>query len=117
MRISKRKINNALEKELSSTLYQVIADLKTVKEAEIVLKGLLKPNELTTMVKRLSVAYWLTKGRGVSNIRDNLAVSPATIEVIKHGLPKSRGVNLAIKKIEADEWANKWAQRIRKLVK
>ena len=117
MRISKRKINNALEKELYSTLYQVIADLKTTQEAETVLKDLLKPNELITVVKRLSIAYWLTKGRGVSNIRDNLAVSPATIESIKHGLPKSKGANLAIKKIEAEEWANKWAGRIKKLVK
>lgn len=116
MRISERKINKSLEKELAETLFQLIADLKNPDEAKVFLKDFFHENELTTIVKRLAVAYWLKKGRTVTNIRENLAVSSATIESIKRQL-KSPGLTLALKKIEAEAWANKWTERIKKLVK
>lgn len=117
MRVSKRKVNASLEKELERTLYQLIADIKTPEEAETVLKELFGKTELTILAKRLGIAYWLSKGRTIANIRENLAVSSATIETVKHQMEKSDGFSLALKKITADEWANEWAERIRKLVK
>lgn len=116
MRVSQRKINPALERELFERLYQVIADLKTTQEVKVFLGDMLGLNELTALVKRLAVSYWLKKGRGVTNVRDNLAVSPATIESIKKQM-KSPGFVLAIRKMEADEWANEWTEKIKKLVK
>lgn len=117
MRVSKRKMNGILEKELLRTFYQLIADIKTPEEAETVFKDLLGQTELTVLTKRLGIAYWVSKGRGVANIRENLAVSSATIETVKHQLPNSNGLALALKKITADEWANKWAEKIKKLVR
>lgn len=116
MRVSKRKVNKTLEKELFQTFYQVVVDIKNTKEAEQFLLDILGRDQLITTVKRLAVSYWLAKGRGVTNIRDNLAVSSATIETIKRQL-NSPGIALAIKKIEAEEWANKWTQKIRGLIK
>ncbi len=117
MRVSKRKINSALERELFGMFYQLIADLKTKDEAKQVFEDFLGKTEVETFVKRLGIIYWLSKGRSVSNIRENLAVSSATIESMKHQINKSNGLKLALKKITADEWATRWAERIKKLVK
>lgn len=117
MRVSKRKVNEALEKELFSTFYQLIADLKNPKEAEAFFSDVLGKNELTSIVKRVSIAYWLSKGRTVTNIKENLAVSSATIETIKHELSTNAGLKLAVKKISADEWATNWTNRVRKLIR
>lgn len=117
MRVSKRKVNNILEKELFTILYQLVADLKTPQEAEKVLTDLLGETELTTFAKRLGIIYWLSKGRSIANIRQNLAVSSATIEAIKHQTDKADGIALALKKITADEWASQWAERIKKIIR
>lgn len=117
MRVSARKINGVLEKELFGMFYQLIADLKNPQEAKQVFEEFLGETESLTFAKRLGVIYWLTKGRTVTNIRENLAVSSATIETIKHHLPKSDGLKLAVRKITAEEWANKWSEKIRKIVK
>ena len=117
MRVSARSVNRVLEKELFRTFYQLIADLKTPQEARTVFEDLLGKTESLTFVKRLGVIYWLSKGRSVVNIRENLAVSSATIETIKHQMDSAEGFKLAIKKVTADEWANKWSDKIRKIVK
>lgn len=112
MQISKRKVNPTLEKQLFSTLFQLVADLKSPQEAASVLGEIFSPTELTTLAKRLAVAYWLTKKRSYQNIKDNLKVSSATIAEIQPHL-KSPGWKLAIQKITADEWATVWEQKIR----
>ncbi|MBI3290084.1 hypothetical protein HYZ78_01680 [Candidatus Microgenomates bacterium] len=117
MRVSARNVNQSLEKELFRTFYQLVADLKTPQEARTVFKDLLGKTESLTFAKRLGVIYWLSKGRSIANIRENLAVSSATIETIKHQMDKAEGFKLAIKKVTADEWANKWSDKIRKIVK
>ena len=98
------------------TLYQLFADLKTPQEAEAILKDILSDVELTTVAKRLAVAYWLANGRSYNNIKDNLKVSSATIATIQTMMNKP-GFKLALKKAEAEEWANQWAEKIKKIVK
>ncbi len=115
MQISKQHVNATLEKQLFQTLFQLICDLKTPQEAEAVLKDLLSNIELTTLAKRLAVAYWLSKGRSYANIRDNLKVSSASISDIQQGL-KRPGWKLALQKVTADEWATVWEQRIKGLL-
>ncbi len=116
MQISKQRLNSTLEKQLFLTLFQLIADLKTPQEVEQVLKDILSDTELTTVAKRLAVAYWLTKGRSYTNIKDNIRVSSASISDVQHALKKP-GWKLALQKITADEWATQWEQRINKLLK
>lgn len=117
MRSSKDKLNPFLEKELFRTLHQAIADLKTPEEVEEFLKAFLAKSEYLALSKRVAVAYWLDKGRGYNNIRDNLGVSSATVAEIKNRMRNSRGVEIGLQKIKAEEWANQWTEKIQKFVK
>src|SRR3989339_731370 len=109
MQVSKKKMNATLEKQLFFMLWQLITDLKNPKEVELVWSDLLSKTELTTVAKRLAVAYWLSKKRSYENIKQNLKVSSATVAEVQRNLKKP-GWKLAMQKITADEWANVWEQ-------
>lgn len=115
MRTSSAKLNPSLHNQLVKTFSQLIVDLKNAEEVEIFLKDFFKESELDTFIKRISVAYWLKKGRSYTNIKNNLKVSSATIASVQSSLG-SPGISLAIKKMEADEWANQWSEKIKQLV-
>lgn len=115
MRVSKNKLNPHLEKELFETLHQTIADLKNPTEVEEFLKTFLSETEHSALVKRMAVLYWLDKGRGYNNIHDNLKVSSATVATI-NGIINTKGAQIALQKIKAEEWANQWAEKINKFV-
>lgn len=93
-------------------LYQLVADIKSPTEAEHILTQVFSDVELSTLAKRIAVAYWLTNKRSYENIRQNLKVSSATIADIQQDL-KKLGWKQALTKITADEWASKWEKRIR----
>ena len=116
MQISKQKVNVVLEKQLFAMLWQLVTDLKNPKETEIVLSDLLSATESATVAKRLAVAYWLSKKRSYENIKQNLKVSSATVADVQKQL-KRPGWKLAIQKVTADEWANVWEAKIKKLIK
>lgn len=116
MRVSKNKVNPHLQKELFRALHQTIADLKNEHEVEVFLKAYLSDTEHIMLAKRLAVSYWLDKDRGYENIRKNLKVSSATIAGVQKN-SKNPGIQLALDKIKAEEWANVWAQKIQKFVK
>ena len=116
MRISKIELNPHLKKQISNTLFQVIADLKKIEETEIFFTDFLNNTELETFSKRLAIAYFLKKGRSYSNIKQNLKVSSTTVAVVEK-LMSTEGFKLALKKIEAEEWANQWTEKIKKIVK
>lgn len=73
-------------------------------------------SELETFAKRLSIAYYLKKGRSYENIKTNIKVSSATIATIEK-LSKKPGFASGVKKMEAEEWANVWAEKIKRLAK
>ena len=112
MQVSKRKLNGVLEKQLFSTFYQLVLDLKNKEEAETVFGDLFSQTELLSVIKRLSVAYWLSKNRSYENIKNNLNVSSATIADVQTGI-KSKGWKLMLEKLSADEWATVWEQKIK----
>lgn len=116
MRVSKINLNPHLKKEITKTFFQTISDFKSPEEIKTFLTDFLNEAELETFSKRLAIAYYLKKGRSYSNIKNNLKVSSATVAVIEKLLNTS-GFKLAIKKIEAEEWANQWAEKIKKIVK
>ena len=116
MRVSQNKVNPFLEDQLFATLHQTLADLKTPKEVEKFLKTFLNETEHSTLAKRLAIAYWLDKGRGYTNISQNIKVSSATIAAIQEKMGQE-GTKLALQKIKAEEWASKWSERIRKIVR
>ena len=91
---------------------------KTTKEVKTFLDDFLTKIESTTLAKRLMIALFLEKGKSYEFIKNNLKVSSATIaNVDKMMTTGSHGFSLALKKIEADEWASKTAKRIASLFK
>jgi uncharacterized protein YerC len=94
----------------------MVDDLKDKKEIEKFLTDFFSDEEFEKYIKRLAIAYWLKKGRDTENIKRNLLATPKEIAEAKESL-KKEGVKLAIKKIEADEWANVWAEKIRKFAR
>ncbi|MEJ2441396.1 MAG: Trp family transcriptional regulator [Patescibacteria group bacterium] len=115
MRTSDRKLNPSLKRQIIRTLAQTFADFKDLKEVETFLTNFFTDSEVETFAKRLAVAYWLKKGRSYSNIKENLKVSSATIAEIS-SMIDNPGFSLAVKKIEAEEWANQWATKIKKFI-
>lgn len=91
-------------------------DLKNLKEIETFLSDFFTDEELETYTKRLAIAYWLKKGRTHQNIVDNLKVSSAVIASVEKEVNKP-GFKLALKRVGAEEWANTWAERIKRIVK
>ena len=115
MRISETKLHQSLKNQIISTLTQLVTDFKNEDESKQFLKDFFTSSELETYAKRLAVAYWLKKGRSYANIKQNLKVSSATIAQVSEILDKP-GMKLALKKLEAEEWANVWAERIQKIL-
>ena len=116
VQLSKKKLSKKLEKQIYKLFYQVIADINNPKEAEEFLKDFLTKTELEVLTKRLGAAYYLKKNQDYNLIRKNLAISSTTVAAIKNQMFK-KGFQLALKKIEAEEWATRWAQKIGKIMK
>jgi len=115
MRVSSSKLNPSLKKEIINSLIQVFAGIKKTEDINLFLQDFMTDSEIETFAKRLAVAYWLKKNRSYSNIKNNLKVSSATIANTQQMLTK-KGLELAIKELEADEWANEWERKIKKIV-
>lgn len=111
MKISEKKLNQSLKKQVLQVFYQTIADLKTPREAEIFFKDFLSQTAKTALAKKLAVAVFLDKKRSYQNIKETLKVSSSTVAEVYKQL-SSPGIQLALKKIKAEEWANKWSKRI-----
>ena len=116
MRISGNKLNPSLKGQLIKTFAQTLIDFKNMDEMHKFLTDFFNDSELETFAKRLSIAYWLKKGRSYENIKTNIKVSSATIATIEK-LSKRSGFACGVKKMEAEEWANIWAEKIKKFIK
>lgn len=109
-------MNLSLKRQLLKTFAQMIDDLKNPNEIELFLTDFFNDTELEKYVKRISIAYWLKKGRDKENIKRNLLATTKEITEGEKSLKKN-GIKLALKKIEAEEWANVWAEKIKKFEK
>ena len=116
MRTSTQKLNPSFKSQLVKTFAQTLVDLEKLDDTETFIKDFFNDAELETFAKRLAITYWLKKGRSYTNIMQNLKVSSATIASAQELMEKP-GFKLALKKMEAEEWANVWAQKIRKFVR
>ena len=111
-----REVNPTLKKTITKTFIQLLSDLKTEEQIEIFLRDFFDEKEFETYTKRLAIAYWIKKNRDDENIKNNLKVTEKEISEVKKTIDK-KGIRLALKHLEADEWANVWAERIKKLTK
>lgn len=113
---SSQKLNPSLQKQIDSTLAQVIAEISNPKESMCFVSGFFTSAEKNIFAKRLAIAYWLKKGRSYDNIKQNLKVSSATIAKVQE-MMKEPGFQEALNRLEAEEWASTWATRIQKFVR
>ena len=116
MRVSGQRLNPSLENQIVKTFARTISDLKDINEMTSFLDDFFNQTELETFIKRLAIAYWLKKGRSWENIKQNLKVSSATIATVQTQMEKP-GFALALKKLEAEEWASIWAEKIKKFIR
>jgi len=113
MQVSKIKLNKNIAHQTYAVFYQTMADLHSSKETEAFLKDFLTEIELITLAKRLMIALYLEKGYSYALIKKNLKVSSATIANVDKMMKKgSSGFALALKKIDADEWAQNLTAKI-----
>lgn len=118
MQVSKKDINKKIEKKIFKSLYQVLADLKKPKEIEMFLNDALSETEKTVLAKRLGIAYYLNNNKSYEQTRRELRVSSATIANVQKWMEDGgEGLKLALKTIEADEWASKMTSKIGNSVK
>jgi TrpR-related protein YerC/YecD len=116
MRLSKKKINSRIAEQIFNLLYQVAADIHSPQEARDFFEDILTKTELEAMAKRLAIAHYLERGRTYSNIKNSLGISSATIAKIQEQMAKGKGYIVALKKIRAEEWADKWTERISRMM-
>jgi TrpR-related protein YerC/YecD len=111
--ISKRALNKILENQIFDILSQVLADTNTKEQAHSLLDDFLTKTEKTTLAKRLAIAHYLERGRSYENIKNTLKVSSATISTVQR-MMHQKGFDLLLQKINAEQWADKWTQKILK---
>lgn len=118
MQVSKKSVNKQIEKRIFKSLYQVLADLKKPTAVEMFFNDVLSKTEKTVLAKRLGIALYLNKGSSYQAIKKDLKVSSATIATVQKWMEQgNQGLKLAIKSIEADEWAGEMAEKVKKSVK
>lgn len=115
-KISQAKINKKFEEKIYFLFKQLISDLKNPQEVEIFLRDFLTKTELKVLLKRFAVIYLLNQKESYQQIKKNLGVSSTTIASLTRQFKKP-GIKLALKKIEAEEWATQWLQKLEKVVK
>lgn len=116
MNTSKRKINPRLGNQIKESLFNLIVDIESKSDAKNIFSDILTKEELEIISKRLAIGYYLKSQRSYENISNNLKVSSTTIANVSKML-KNKGFGLALKKIGAEEWAEKWTRRIMKVFK
>ena len=67
-------------------------------------------------MKRLAIAYYLKNERSYENIKTNIKVSSATISSVS-GMMIKKGFRNALLKVGVDQWAEEWAEKIKKIIK
>lgn len=115
MQVSKQQLNKTLEGQVYTIFFQLLADVRNPREAELLFKDLLTRTELSVLSKRVAIALFLDKGRSYENIKSTLKVSSATIASVQE-IMGNPGMQLALNKIKAEEWADQWAGKISKMV-
>lgn len=115
MQISKKRLKTSLKIEIETLLFRTIADLKNSDEVKQFLTDLLTETELEVFAKRLAIVYRLDKRESYDQIKKDLQTSSTTVAAMAEQMKNNGGFRLALGKVKADEWAEKWTLRIKKL--
>lgn len=111
MQIPNKRLNKSFEEQIFQALHQLVADLQTPEEVKLFLNDFLTEATRLSLAKKVMISLFLDKKRAYENIRDTLKVSTSTISEVYNNLGNP-GIQLAIRKIKAEEWADKWSKKI-----
>ena len=111
MQVSSRQLNKNIQKQIFAVLHQMLVDTRDPREVKTILDDLLSEAEHLVVAKRLAIAVFLDKGRSYENIKNTLKVSSATIASVQE-MMGNPGMQLALQKVKAEEWAENWSQKI-----
>lgn len=89
-KVSKRILDENLEKCIFSILLTTIMNIKSQQEALNFLEDILSPTEKTMIIKRLAIAILLSKGYTYDEIDHTLKVSRNTIMGVSNFLKHSQ---------------------------
>ena len=115
MRTSDATVDPQLHEEILSLLPELIAGIHSPQEAREFVNSFLSEKEIEVFSKRLAIVFWLKKGKSYKEIKDGIKVSSATVASVQDIINRP-GIELAIKILEANEWALRMSERIRRIV-
>ena len=116
--VSRFPLKDQIKKEITQSLWWILAKFSTQNEIERFLGELLTPTEKTMIAKRLAIAAMLTKGYSYKDIGDVLKVSPTTILNIRNWLERGgEGYKTAIKKLAEKEVMDNFWQEVGEILK
>jgi uncharacterized protein YerC len=109
-------MNVTLRRQLERTLASALLNLETEEDARGFLSEFLTEREFLNLTKRFGVVYFLMKKKGDEDIKNNLKVG--NLAILEGRKLLNRGsVKKILRRVDADEWAEKWAQKIRNITR
>lgn len=95
--------------------FQLLSDISTVSEAKLFVEDFFTESEKQMFAKRLAILLALKEGNSYEEIRKKYGVSSATISSVAETM-SSKGLQLVLQKIETEQWADAWAEKIIKML-
>lgn len=99
--------------QIVERFFQVIGDLRNENESRAFLLDFLTDSERITFAKRLAIGLELQSGKSYEDVRKMYGVSSATISTVA-SMMKSKGMQLALKKIHTEKWADQMSDKFLK---
>lgn len=111
MQTSSKSLTENQQQDLVKRFLILLSDIRRPEEAAAFFNTFLTETEQQVFVKRLAIVWMLSEGKSYEEIRQALHVSSATISSIAQQ-KDDQGMQLLIKKMKIDDWADKWAEKI-----
>lgn len=92
---------------------QLLSDFSSISEVKKFFEDFFTSSEQEMFAKRLAVLLALKEGKSYEEIRKNYGVSSATISSVAENM-SSDGMQLALQKVEHDQWADDMAEKVMK---
>jgi uncharacterized protein YerC len=111
MQVSKQPLSAKYSRELYRALCQLLADVTSPEEAEVLLNELLSETERVAVMKRLAIASMLSEHVSYDTIKKTVKVSSATIASVQERMGK-KGWVMILEKLAIHKTAVKQADTI-----
>lgn len=118
MQVSKKGVSKKISERIFGALYQVMADTRKSEDVKMLFEDILSDTERTVLAKRLGIVMYLKQGMSYDHIRSELKVSSATIASVQKWMEQGgKGLDMALRRIEADDWAEDLSKKVAKSLK